>query len=729
MSTRKRKSGSQSNSPTSSNGGDPSIEKSVASGFVRPSGFDPRPDLVGIGGPILGSQIVEQAGGPSFSTNADDPSLLTTDIRDGAGSVLDHDSKIRIVKGRTKIAKMPYIVNLEISKWHNAARLYAAAGVPVIPLAQVMKWNELTKMELPYYFPRVCDNPSTDLAQIDTWWSENPQYWIGTKPIDGANLYLLQYADTCNFTVPETLKCWNGHLPVWWAPLFTSAGYSGPIDAAFDFSDFNKLDFAVLSVNGPFVPIAPLPDWVEDHYYGRDLIEAGLDTPKQVAAAIEFLKCEEPETSHNPSRAEKARWAEEHPGETYTPSYFSTQCTASMVLCGISESKCLRLLDAHWNTRNDPPLSKAVLREQIHKVMTNHPDVKPENRAESWRDLRWRSLPEVAAATDPLDLDAFDAVPPKWFLGQVLGDQIRAMLYAPTGRGKTTFCLALASHVAAGRDFLHWRVSEPKRVLYVDGEMPLAMMKQRHKETLTRLGVAKLPELVVVSHAMLPGGLLPLDTDEGQRVIDNIIETRGPFDLVIFDNVNALLAGRMVDEQAWARVKPWAVDLTDRKIGQLWVHHSSNHDTRHFFGTDTLGWQMDAIIQLATVPHPDADLAFAVKFEKARWRDRDNRGDFDTAQVQLTARGWHTSAGAKPTADRVALIEAALAAAGAVDWESGIAVGTLAKLLAGGDEDAVADELTRLHNNAKEKRYSHLWCQQQGDARRERRWFFSSTNE
>jgi hypothetical protein len=620
---------------------------------------------------------------------------------------------------------MPDIVNSEISNAHKAARRYAAAGVPVLPLARARQISQGVLQTI-IFEPREGDQPTTDLAQIDAWWSENPRYRIGTKVADDANLYLLNYADKCNFPFAETPECSNGHWPVSWHPLFISAGYSGPIDAVFDFSDFIKLEFGELSVDGPFVPIAPLPDWVEDHYYGRDLIKAGLDTPEQITNAIEDMKGIEQETSHNPSRDEKAKWVEEHPGETYMPNYFMTHLMACMVLgCGISESKCLRLLDAHWNVRNDPPLSKAVLREQIRKIMTNHPDVEPENRADSRRELRWRSLPEVTA--DPFDLDATDVVTPKWFLGQVLGDQIRAMLYAPTGRGKTTFCLALASHVAAGRDFLHWRVSEPKRVLYVDGEMPLAMMRQRHKETLTRLGLTKVPGLVVVSHAMLPGGLPPLDTDEGQRVIEHIIETRGPFDLAIFDNVNALLAGRMVDEQAWARVKPWAIELTDNGIGQLWVHHSSNHDTRHFFGTDTLGWQMDAIIQLATVPHPDADLAFAVKFEKARWRDRDNRGDFDTAQVQLTARGWHTSAGAKPTADRVALIEATLAGAGAVDWASGVAVGTLAKLLAGGDEDAVADELTRLHNNAKEKRYSHLWCQQQGDTRR--RWFFSSTNE
>jgi hypothetical protein len=521
------------------------------------------------------------------------------------------------------------------------------------------------------------------------------------------------------YPVPKTLLTVD-RKPLF---LFNLDSYSGPIDRA-----FQRAQYALLPCDGPFVPPAPIPAWVKDHYFGRDLITTDLDQPEAIEEIKTWLtELDQPETSHNPSRADKVNWREEHPKAPYEPSYDTTHEIARMVLASnISEGKCFRQMDAFWNVRNHPPLSKSVLREQIRKVLSNHPDVEPDNRADSWRELRWRSLPELVAA-DPLDPDTWTAVTPEWFLGQILGTQTRSMLYAPTGRGKTTFCLALASHIAAGQDFLHWRVPEAKKVLYIDGEMPPAMMQQRHREAIKRLRLTQLPGLVVVNHVMLPGGLLPLDTDEGQRIVDNIIETRGPFDLVIFDNVNALLAGRMVDEQAWARVKPWAIDLTERGIGQLWVHHSSNHDTRHFFGTDTLAWQMDAVIQLATVTHPGADLAFAVKFEKARWRDRNNRRDFDTAQVQLTERGWHTSEGTKPTADRVALIQATLTAAGAVDWSSGLATGALAKLLAGEDDEAVEDELTRLHYNAKEKRYSHLWCQQAGTTRRH--WFHSPTSE
>src|SRR4051794_18704598 len=44
-----------------------------------------------------------------------------------------------------------------------------------------------------------------------------------------------------------------------------------------------------------------------------------------------------------------------------------------------------------------------------------------------------------------------------FLLGEVLSTTTRMMLVGPTGRGKTSFALAVSLSIALGHDFLHWR--------------------------------------------------------------------------------------------------------------------------------------------------------------------------------------------------------------------------------------------------------------------------------
>ena len=46
------------------------------------------------------------------------------------------------------------------------------------------------------------------------------------------------------------------------------------------------------------------------------------------------------------------------------------------------------------------------------------------------------------------------------------------MVYAKRGVGKTHFALGVAYAVAAGAKFLSWQAETPRKVLYIDGEMP-----------------------------------------------------------------------------------------------------------------------------------------------------------------------------------------------------------------------------------------------------------------
>src|SRR5262249_7061659 len=57
-----------------------------------------------------------------------------------------------------------------------------------------------------------------------------------------------------------------------------------------------------------------------------------------------------------------------------------------------------------------------------------------------------------------------------------------AMVWAPTGLGKSWFALSVALAVAGGGRVLGWSAPKPARVLYVDGEMHIEEVRDRMRD-------------------------------------------------------------------------------------------------------------------------------------------------------------------------------------------------------------------------------------------------------
>src|SRR5215470_9289787 len=74
-----------------------------------------------------------------------------------------------------------------------------------------------------------------------------------------------------------------------------------------------------------------------------------------------------------------------------------------------------------------------------------------------------------------VDLGAFlaEPIPPREsLLSPILLEQSLAMIHAWRGVGKTHVALGIAYAVASGGSFLGWKAERPRKVLYLDGEMP-----------------------------------------------------------------------------------------------------------------------------------------------------------------------------------------------------------------------------------------------------------------
>jgi hypothetical protein len=237
-----------------------------------------------------------------------------------------------------------------------------------------------------------------------------------------------------------------------------------------------------------------------------------------------------------------------------------------------------------------------------------------------------------------------DLPEPDYLLGNLLSTTSRVLLIGPTGIGKTNLGLAIAFAIATGSPFLHWAARRPARVLYIDGEMSPRLMKDRLQDAAQRQG--SMPStLWIVNREDFPN-LPPLNTEEGQQFVEWMIEKIGVVDAIVFDNIQSLLVGSHKEDETWAPMLPWIRDLTRRKVGQLWLHHTG-HDTSKGYGDKTREWQFDTVtnMKVPETPAPGRLIEFNLSFPKARERTPNNRADFESVTIWLDENNvWQSSA-------------------------------------------------------------------------------------
>jgi hypothetical protein len=174
--------------------------------------------------------------------------------------------------------------------------------------------------------------------------------------------------------------------------------------------------------------------------------------------------------------------------------------------------------------------------------------------------------------------------------------------------------------------------------------MSSGLVKERLADAARRIGQS--PKTLFVLCREDVENMPPLDTEEGQRWLDGLIEALGGIDFLNLDNVMALTIGDLKDEEAWKPVIPWMRSLTKRRIGVLWINHTG-HDATRSYGTKTREWQLDTVMIAEKVDDPDADIAMRLTFPKARERRPETRDDYEPVVLRLKDDAW-TSEGAVP---------------------------------------------------------------------------------
>jgi putative DNA primase/helicase len=257
-----------------------------------------------------------------------------------------------------------------------------------------------------------------------------------------------------------------------------------------------------------------------------------------------------------------------------------------------------------------------------------------------------RHLCATAPTLRVLDLGAFSRLRfprREMVMDPALPMQGLAMVYAPRGLGKTFFALGLAHAVAGGGAFLRWHAPTPRRVLYIDGEMPAVVMQDRLRligETAT-YAIAELENLLFINADLQGDTRLDISSVQGQTVINAHL---ADVDLVVLDNLASLhLSGAENEGDSWLGVQQWLLQLRRSGRSVLLVHHSGKAGQQR--GTSRREDVLDTVIALRRPSDYRADQGarFEVHFEKARGIYGNDTLPFE-AQLITTGHGvkWVT---------------------------------------------------------------------------------------
>jgi hypothetical protein len=224
------------------------------------------------------------------------------------------------------------------------------------------------------------------------------------------------------------------------------------------------------------------------------------------------------------------------------------------------------------------PLGAKPPPELALDLVADAPSIAPEQEGGGARPARERDA-LAGAEFAPLDLAellALDIPERGMVLDPIIPEKGLALLYAVRGTGKTHVALGIAHAVATGGTFLNWRAPQPRRVLLVDGEMPVSDLRDRLRCIVAGTGVAAAAGMLkVLAGDLLEDGVGDLAHPQVQRKVERCLDGA---ELLILDNLASLMPGqRESDTVGWTTMQQWLLRLRRRGVSVLVVHHAGKN--------------------------------------------------------------------------------------------------------------------------------------------------------
>ena len=209
--------------------------------------------------------------------------------------------------------------------------------------------------------------------------------------------------------------------------------------------------------------------------------------------------------------------------------------------------------------------------------------------------------------------------------------------------------------------FLRWKAPKPRRVLYVDGELPAKTLQERAAAIVAGADVEPGPGMLRFITPDVQDRPIPdLATLEGQAAIEQHLDG---VDLLILDNLSALCRhGKENESESWIPVQEWALALRRRGTSVLLVHHAGKGGQQR--GTSRREDLLDTVMAMRRPADysPEQGLRAEIHCEKGRalfgdeakpfevtletdksgaaiWTMRDLDGVRETAAAEMFAAG------------------------------------------------------------------------------------------
>lgn len=254
-----------------------------------------------------------------------------------------------------------------------------------------------------------------------------------------------------------------------------------------------------------------------------------------------------------------------------------------------------------------------------------------------------------------------------------------AMVYAGRGVGKTFFSLSLAYQVASAGCFLKWSAKQPSGVLYLDGEMPAAVMQERLARIIASSDKEPQKPFRIITPDMQNGISINLARHEDQELIEQHLEG---IDLIVVDNISTLCVVNKENEgDSWLPVQAWC--LKQRAAGKsiLLVHHAGKGGQQR--GTSRREDILDTVIALRHPANysPELGACFEIHFEKSRGIYGEDTKPFEASLTTDDAgkQTWLVKSIETSTAEKVAQLLAEGMSQSEIVEELGITKGAVSK--------------------------------------------------
>lgn len=229
--------------------------------------------------------------------------------------------------------------------------------------------------------------------------------------------------------------------------------------------------------------------------------------------------------------------------------------------------------------------------------------------------------PQTAAqalrAVDAAELLALDVPPREVFLAPWLTAQSLSMIWAWRGTGKTLAALAIAYAVAAGGTCFGWRAPKPRRVLYLDGELPCAELQARVAAMVESEDAQPAAGMLrFLTPDLQPRGMPNIASPQGQLALAHLVDDA---ELIVVDSIATLgRSGRENEAESWQPVAAWALEQRAAGRAVLFIHHAGKGGQQR--GTSAREDILDVVISLKRPAdyHEREGARFVLSYDKAR---------------------------------------------------------------------------------------------------------------